>query len=113
MAPEYTAKAMVSFVAEAVVWDPSRDLLAVNMLYRTTIILFQHLPWTFGFQVLSTGSHCSHVKAMARPSATLTDTMMNHTSHLVEPVEMRSTVIAKEVLLSCAARIEKLPAMLE
>ncbi len=84
--------------------------LAVNMLKRTTIILFQQVPGVQGIHVFSIGSHCDQVNAMASPRAMLTDIMMYHTNHLVPPEDILSTVMANEVLLSCAAKMEKLPA---
>jgi hypothetical protein len=49
---------------------------------------------------------------MAAPSEPFTVTMMNQTATLVQSEDMRKIVIAKEVLLHKAARMEKVPARL-
>ena len=84
----------------------------MKILYRIWYILGQHVPGRLGSYILAKGRHWPHVMAMLSPSATLTETMMNHTNFLVHPLDIRSTVIAKEVLLHRAARMEKEPAML-
>jgi len=50
---------------------------------------------------------------IATPRQALTVTMINQTSALTQPDEMRSTVTANDVLLHSAARMEKLPARFE
>ncbi len=49
----------------------------------------------------------------AAPMTTVRDMMMNQIVHRIQPFEMRSTVMANEVLLHSAARMEKVPATLE
>lgn len=83
------------------------------MLYLMTGILDQHVPGISGFHTFSKGVHWPQVKAMLRPRETLTETMMNHTKRLIQPSEMRSTVIANDVLLHAAARMAAVPARLE
>jgi hypothetical protein len=50
---------------------------------------------------------------MLRPRVTLTEMIINHTNFFIQPLEMRSTVTANEVLLHIAARIANDPAKLE
>jgi hypothetical protein len=59
------------------------------------------------------GVHCAQVMAMATPKLALTVMMINQTSALTHPDEMRKTVTANDVLLHSAARMEKEPATLE
>ncbi len=83
------------------------------MLYCTCTCLGQQTPSTVnGRQVFSIGVHCPQVMAMAMPSERFTVTMMNQTAILVQPFEMRKIVMANEVLLQQAERIEKVPARL-
>jgi hypothetical protein len=82
------------------------------MLYHIWMFLGQHVPSSLGCQVFSIGVHWPHVIAMATPNDTFTVIMMNQISHLTHPDDIRKTVIAKEVLLQQAARIEKEPAKL-
>lgn len=52
------------------------------------------------------------MNATLSPSAILMLMMMNQTNFLVQPSEMRKTVMANDVLLQRAARMEKDPAKL-
>jgi hypothetical protein len=47
------------------------------------------------------------------PMMTVIDMMINHMAHRIQPVEIRRTVMAKDVLLHKAAKMEKVPAALE
>lgn len=83
------------------------------MLYRTWIPFGQHSPGSSGCHTFSMGVHCAQVMATATPRQAFTVMMMNQTSTLSHPDEMRRTVTANEVLLHSAARMEKVPARLE
>lgn len=52
------------------------------------------------------------MKRALRPIITLTVKMMNHRSHRILPRINRSSVMANEVLLKVAARMEKVPVRL-
>lgn len=85
----------------------------MKILYRIWTIFGQQVPSRYGCHTFSMGMHCAQVIAMATPRQALTVMMMNQTNALIQPVEMRNTVTAKEVLLHNAARMEKEPARLE
>ena len=57
----------------------------------------------------STGVHCVQLKMRLRPMATFIVTIANQTTHLTQPLDIRSRVNANEVLLIVAASIEKRP----
>lgn len=61
---------------------------------------------------LLTGLHCTYVKIQLRPRKMLTLAIMNQMSRRIQPVDKRSNVTAKEVLLKVAAMIEQTPVML-
>lgn len=78
-----------------------------------TTCVGQHVPGISPFQFFSTGVHLTHSNMALAPMMTVNDMMMNQIAHLIQPVDMRRTVMAKEVLLQRAARMEKVPATLE
>jgi len=88
------------------------DSPAVKLLYCIWTLLGQQCPSTRGCHIFTNGVHCAQVMATATPSAKLTVMMMNHTKILTHPEEIRRTVMANDVLLQHAARIEKVPARL-
>jgi hypothetical protein len=53
---------------------------------------------------LGSGSHCTHDTTMLADTATFMLIMMNHTTALVVPSVMRSSVIPNDVLLQTAPR---------
>jgi hypothetical protein len=61
---------------------------------------------------LLTGLHCTYVKIQLRPRKMLTLAIMNQMSLRIQPVDKRSNVTAKEVLLQAAAMMEQTPVML-
>lgn len=73
----------------------------------------QHLPSIIGLHNFSAGEHWMYVDTAANPKARLTDIMMNQMNFFIQPSDMRNTVIANEVLLHVAARMEKNPLVLD
>ena len=59
------------------------------------------------------GEHFIHSNMALAPMTTLRDMMMNQMTHRIQPLEILSTVMANDVLLQSAARMEKVPATLE
>jgi len=72
----------------------------------------QHSPSTLESHSLGMGRHWTKVKRALRPRNRLTVTMMNQTSLRTQPVETRSSVMAKAVLLQAAATMEHTPVTL-
>lgn len=71
----------------------------------------QHSPAISGVNVFLGGLHCTHMKMAPRYSTTLTETIMNQVSQRILPSEMRSSVMAKLVLLQAVPRMDQKPVM--
>jgi hypothetical protein len=65
-----------------------------------------------GFHAFSMGVHWIQMNNALSPIATFIETMMHHTLTHIQPCDMRSRVMAKDVLLHTAARMEKVPPIL-
>ena len=70
----------------------------------------RHVPGTEKSQVFWTGVQDVHMSTAVALMAIFMDTRQNQTTPLTQPFEMRSSVIAKDVLLHTDASVEKNPA---
>jgi hypothetical protein len=84
---------------------------AVKVLYPIRVDLGQQEPGSRKLKFLATGVHCTQLKRALRPMATLMVSIANQTATFTQPLEMRSRVSAKDVLLKAAAVREKRPEM--
>lgn len=67
----------------------------------------------FGLHSFSVGEHWIYVERAPNPRTRLIETIRTQMKRLTQPSEMRSTVIANEVLLHIAASMEKNPPVLD
>lgn len=82
---------------------------AVKLLYATITCGFQHSPAISGVNVFLGGLHCTHMNMAPRYSTTFTERMMSQISQRILPSEMRSSVMAKLVLLQAVPRMDQKP----
>jgi hypothetical protein len=78
-----------------------------------TTTLGKHDPNTEGSHSFATGQHWTHWIVALAPNTMLVAIMINQINTFSQPLEIRSSVIAKEVLLQSVARMEQNPAMYE
>lgn len=86
---------------------------ATTMLYPLTNSLDKQVAGISGSQMWTDGQHQNHCIATLPPMARLMEMMINHTTFLTQPSEMRSKVTANDVLLHTAARMRKKPEVCE
>ena len=84
---------------------------AEKLLYATITCGSQHFPAISGVNVFFGGLHCTHMKMAPRYNTTFTERMMSQMSQRMRPSEMRSSVMAKLVLLQAVPRIDQKPVM--
>lgn len=83
------------------------------MLYLMIVSFGQHFPSIVGLHSFSVGEHWIYVDRAPNPRVRLIEMIRTQMRRLIQPSEIRSTVIANEVLLHIAASMEKNPLVLE
>ena len=94
--------------------SPWELIPAKKTFRRATVSLARHvLKSSPTRHISSNGQHCTQCSVPLAQSVMVTDAMMNHRSHHIAPLVIRSSVMAKEILLKSAARMEQKPAQFE